>query len=104
MATIKQLKFIKAICDELSIDEPKEDITTREASKFISKHVSKFYTKKAKDNEGSLQVSGGNNLKSESLFKPTERTNRISSKQNVKNMKALLRNAFGYDIWTNGKH
>lgn len=104
MATIKQLKFIKAICDELGLNEPIGNMTTREASRFISKNVSKFYTKKAKDNENSLQVNSGNNLKYESPFKPVEKTMRISSEQNVKNMENLLRNAFGYDIWTNEKH
>jgi len=105
MATVKQLKFIKAICYELGIDEPRGNITTREASKFISNHASKFYTKKAKANINSLPVnSGGNNLKHRSLFRPVEKTIRISSEQNVKNIKDALRHDFGYDIWNNEKH
>ena len=104
MATVKQLKFIKAICYELGLDEPRENITTREASKFISKHVSKFYTQKAKDNENSLKANSGNNYKYTSLFKPVEKTIRISSEQNVKNIKDALRHDFGYDIWTDGKY
>lgn len=104
MATLKQLKFIKAICYELGINEPRGNMTTREASKFISKHASKFYTKKAKNNANSLPVnSGGNNLKYGSLFRPVEKTIRISSEQNVKNIKDALRHDFGYDIWTHKK-
>ena len=53
MATLKQLNFIKAICNELDLDEPGEDITTRAASRFISKYATKFYVKKTKDNENS---------------------------------------------------
>ena len=104
MATLKQLKFIKAICHELGLNEPIGNMTTREASRFISKNVSKFYTKKAKDNENSLQVNSGNNLKYASSFRPVEKTIRISSEQNVKNIKDALRHDFGYDIWTDGKY
>lgn len=104
MATVKQLNFIKAICDELGLNKPGENITTREASRFISKNVTKFYIKKAQDKENSLSANRGNNYKSNSLFKSTDKTIRISSEQNVKNIKDALRHDFGYDIWTNEKH
>lgn len=101
MATAKQLSFIKAICDELSLDEPREDITTREASRFISKNVAKFYAKKTKDKENSLKAnSGGNNYKYESSFKGVEKLIGISEEQNIENIKNALRHYYGFDIWT----
>ena len=103
MATLKQLKFIKAICDELGLNEPKGNISTREASRFISKNVAKFYTKKARGKENSLKVNSRDNYEYKSLFKPVEKTIRISSEQNVENVKDALRHDFGYDIWTHEK-
>ena len=48
MATLKQLKFINAICEELNIDKP-ENLSMRNASNFISSNVDTF--KKAKIRE-----------------------------------------------------
>lgn len=48
MATLKQLKFIDAICSELNIDKP-ENLSMRSASIFISSNVDAF--KKAKMRE-----------------------------------------------------
>ena len=103
MATVKQLKFIKAICYELGLNEPRGNITTREASSFISKYATKFHIKKAKDKENRSEVNSGDNPKYKQLFKPVEKTIRISSEQNVENIKDALRHDFGYDIWTDGK-
>jgi len=48
VATLKQLKFINAICEELNIDKP-ENLSMRNASIFISSNVNAF--KKAKMRE-----------------------------------------------------
>lgn len=40
--TEKQLRFIKAICEELCLEDPKPK-TMEEARKFISEHADKFY-------------------------------------------------------------
>lgn len=104
MATMKQLKFIKAICDELSIDEPNDDITTRAASRFISKYATKFYVKKTEDEENRLKINiGSHNNKHGSAFKVDKGITRMSTEQNVENMKNILRHYFGYDIWANKK-
>lgn len=100
MATVKQLAFIKAICDELNLDEPGEGITTREASSFISANVAKFYAKKAKDKKNSLKVNNDDNHKYESSFKDVEKLIGISKEQNVENIKNALRHYYGFDIWT----
>lgn len=99
MATVKQLNFIKAICDELDLDEPGEDITTREASRFISKYATKFYVKKTKDKENRLKINNNNHYKYESSFKANKEITRMSTEQNVENIKNILRHYFGSDIW-----
>lgn len=99
MATVKQLNFIKAICDELDLDEPGEDITTREASRFISKYATKFYVKKTKDKENRLKINSNNYYKYESSFKANKEITRMSTEQNVENIKNILRHYFDSDIW-----
>ena len=104
MATTKQLSFIKAICDELSLDEPREDITTREASIFISKYVTKFYAKKAKDRENRLkQVNNHRNYKQELSFKANEKIIGMSTEQNVENLRNALKHCKGLESWTGEK-
>lgn len=103
MATLKQLNFIKAICNELDLDEPGEDITTRAASRFISKYATKFYVKKTKDKENGLKISSNSHYKYESSFKANEEITRMTTKQNVENIKNICRNYFGYDIWAGKK-
>jgi len=104
MATTKQLNFIKAICDRLGLDEPGEDITTRAASRFISKHVAKFYAKKTKDEENRLKINIiSYNDKHGSSFKVDKGIIRMSTEQNVENIKNILRHYYGSDIWTDKK-
>ena len=105
MATAKQLSFIKAICDELGLDDPGEDITTREASRFISKYTTKFYVKKTRDKENRLKINNNNshNYKHESSFKVDKGSIGMSTEQNVENIKNILRHYFGYDIWLGKK-
>ena len=105
MATTKQLNFIQAICDELDLDEPGEDITTREASRFISKYVAKFYAKKTKEKESKLKInSNSQNYKHASSFAFDKKITRMSTEQSVENIKNILRHYYGYDIWTGEKH
>lgn len=105
MATTKQLNFIKAICDELDLDEPRKNITTREASRFISKYSTKFYVKKTKDEENKLKInSSSHNDKHGSSFKVDKGIIRMSTEQNVENIKNILRHYYGFDIWTGKKH
>jgi len=104
MATTKQLNFIKAICDRLGLDEPRENITTLEASRFISKHATKFYVKKTKDEENRLKINiGSHNNKHGSAFKVDKGITRMSTEQNVENIKNILRHYYGSDIWTEKK-
>lgn len=103
MATLKQLNFIKAICDELGLDEPRENITTREASRFISKYITKFYAKKTKDKENSLKINSNSRYKYESSFKANKEIIRMSTEQNVENIKNILRHYFGSDVWPGEK-
>ena len=104
MATPKQLSFIKAICNELGLKEPRENITTREASRFISKHVTKFYLKKARDEENRVLINSSSyNDKHGSSFKVDKGITRMSTEQNVENIKNILRHYYGSDIWTDKK-
>jgi len=104
MATTKQLNFIKAICDELGLDEPRENITTRAASKFISKYATKFYVKKTEDEENRLKINiSSHNNKHRSAFKVDKGIIRMSTEQNVENIKNILRHYYGSDIWTDKK-
>jgi len=104
MATTKQLNFIKAICDRLGLDEPRENITTLEASRFISKYATKFYVKKTRDEENRLKInSSSRNDKRGSAFKVDKGITRMSTEQNVENIKNILRHYYGSDIWTDKK-
>lgn len=106
MATSKQLSFIKAICNELGLKEPKGDIPTWEASSFISKYSAKFYLKKAKDKENRLKKnSNSRNYNYESSFKADAHKEILgmTTEQNVENIKNIWRNYFGFDIWANKK-
>lgn len=106
MATPKQLSFIKAICNELGLKEPKGDIPTWEASSFISKYSAKFYLKKAKDKENRLKKnSNSRNYNHESSFKADAHKGILgmTTEQNVENIKNALRHCRGLDSWTGEK-
>ena len=104
MATTKQLSFIKAICDELSLDEPRENISTREASKFISKYVTKFYAKKARDKEKMIKHDNNrHNYKQELSFRADEKILGMSTEQNIENLKNALRHCSSLSNWTGEK-
>lgn len=104
MATAKQLNFIKAICDRLGLDEPRENITTRAASRFISKYATEFYVKKTKDEENRLKIKiGSHNNKHGSAFKVDKGITRMSTEQNVENIKNILKHYYGFDIWDGKK-
>lgn len=105
MATPKQLSFIKAICKELGLNEPREDIPTWEASSFISKYATKFYAKKAKDKENKLKINSNSHYNHKSSFKADANKEILgmTTEQNVENIKNMWRNYFGFDIWANKK-